>query len=93
MHDISDNDFISHAEMDIHGKKVFLNDRFGNPAHTTDQAIHIILMFKTSAELKKCWEVLAEDGVIIDPLTATPYSELVGNLMDRYGIMWGLMVE
>lgn len=84
---------VSHAVMNIRGQRVFLNDRFGNRARLQDCAVHLIVMFDTPAELTACYDVLADGGTIIDPLEKLPYSRLAGNFMDRFGVMWGLMVK
>ncbi|MHB1152610.1 MAG: VOC family protein [Eubacteriales bacterium] len=39
------DDKIAHAVINIHGQKVFLNDRFGNKEKSTDVAVHLIIMF------------------------------------------------
>ena len=83
---------ISHAVIEIHGQRVFLNDNFGNKNRTTDFAVHIILTFKAAAELLECYEILKADGTPY-PFAEAPYSELFGNFMDKFGVMWGFMVE
>ena len=87
-----DDGKIIHAEMDIYGQKVFLNDRFGNKEKSLDCAVHLALTFRTVDELLACYENLKEGGNMIDPFTETPYSKLVGNFMDRFGVLWGFMV-
>jgi uncharacterized glyoxalase superfamily protein PhnB len=76
----------------IHGQTVFLNDRFGNKDKSLDCAVHMVLTFKTPEDLLACYEVLKDGGTIIDPFHETPYSKLVGNFMDRFGVLWGFMV-
>jgi len=83
---------IRHAEMDIHGQKIFLNDRFGNKNRSLDCAVHLVLTFGTVDELNTCYGRLKDGGNIIDPFTETPYSKLVGNFMDKFGVLWGFMV-
>jgi PhnB protein len=90
--DMSDNEKIAHARMEIHGQLVFLNDRFGNKDKSLDCAVHMILTFKTSEDLQACYEALKDGSTIIDPFHETPYSALVGNFMDRFGVLWGFMV-
>jgi PhnB protein len=83
---------ISHANMKIHGQTVFLNDWFGNKDKSLDCAVHLIVQFKTEAELLACYDALKDGGTIIDPFVKTFYSALVGNFMDRFGVLWGFMV-
>ena len=89
----SDDNRIAHAVMNIHGQKVFLNDRFGNKDKSLNCAIHLIVMFKSVEELLACYEFFKEESTIIDPFTKLPYSELAGNFVDKFGVQWGFMTE
>jgi len=83
---------IAHAEIVIHGQKVWLNDAFGNRDNSPDcGAVHLVLTFDTAEELLECYECLREDGGDCHPFRETPYSRLVGNFMDRFGVLWGFM--
>ncbi|MBD5157422.1 MAG: hypothetical protein HDT13_07305 [Butyrivibrio sp.] len=84
---------IAHAVMNIHGQKVFLNDRFGNKDKSLNCAVHLIVMFKSVEELLACYEFFKEESTIIDPFTKLPYSELAGNFVDKFGVQWGFMTE
>ena len=88
-----DDNRIAHAVMNIHGQKVFLNDRFGNKDKSLNCAVHLIVMFKSVEELLACYEFFKEDCTIIDPFTKLPYSELSGNFIDKFGVQWGFMTE
>ena len=88
-----DDNRIAHAVMNIHGQKVFLNDRFGNKDKSLNCAVHLIVMFKSVEELLACYEFFKEDCTIIDPFTKLPYSELSGNFVDKFGVQWGFMTE
>ncbi|ROO86661.1 PhnB protein [Actinocorallia herbida] len=41
-------------------------------------------------ELRACWDGLAADAVIKQPLAPSPWSPLYGLLTDRFGITWTL---
>jgi PhnB protein len=87
----SDGIKIAHAAMDIHGVKVFLNDAFGNKTKSPDcGAVHLIVTFNTVKELLVCYEMLKAEDVSY-PFHETPYSKLVGNFMDKFGVLWGFM--
>ena len=88
-----DDNRIAHAVMNIHGQKVFLNDRFGNKDKSLNCAVHLIVMFKSVEELLACYEFFKEECTIIDPFTKLPYSELSGNFIDKFGVQWGFMTE
>ena len=88
-----DDNRIAHAVMNIHGQKVFLNDRFGNKDKSLNCAVHLIVMFTSVEELLACYEFFKEESTIIDPFTKLPYSELSGNFVDKFGVQWGFMTE
>ncbi|MFO7637216.1 MAG: VOC family protein [Clostridia bacterium] len=88
-----DDDGIAHAVMKIHGQTVYLNDRFGNINRSTDIAVHLIIMFKTTDELLACYEILKQDSITIDRMEELPYSPLAVQFIDCFGVQWGFMVE
>ena len=84
---------VAHAEMTIHGQRVWLNDAFGNREMSPDcGAAHPCLTFGTKRELLACYEALRPDGPAAAPFIETPYSELAGNFLDRFGVLWGMIV-
>lgn len=84
---------IAHAAMNIHGQKVFLNDRFGNMERSLNCAVHLIIVFASVEELLVCYEFFKDGSTIIDSFTKLPYSELAGNFIDKFGVQWGFMTE
>ena len=84
---------IAHAVMNIHGQKIFLNDRFGNEDKSPHCAVHLIIMFSTVEELLACYEFFKEGSTVIDPFTELPYSKLAGTFIDPFGVQWGFMTE
>ena len=88
-----DNNKIAHAVMNIHGQKVFLNDRFGNKDKSLNCAVHLIVMFTSVEELLACYEFFKEGNTIVDPFEKLPYSELSVSFVDKFGVQWGFMTE
>ena len=84
---------IVHASMNIHGQKVFLNDRFGNKDKSLDCSVHLIITFNTADELLTCYDILKTGGSDIDAFVETPYSKLCSNFMDRFRVFWGFMAD
>ena len=85
---------IAHARMKIHGQMIWLNDAkehiksgFGINCST-----HLVLTFNTPEELLACYEYFKMDDNTPTPFHEAPYSRLVGNFMDRFGVLWGFMV-
>jgi PhnB protein len=90
---VENADQIAHAVMNIHGIKIFLNDRFGNKNRNTDVAVHLIVTFDSTAELLSCYEVMKTDSITIDPFTEFPFTALSIQFIDRFGVQWGFMVK
>ncbi len=90
---MSDGKNIAHAVMKIHGIEVFLNDaqKFLNDTFGINGSAHLIITFNTVDELLSCYEILKSDDKT-SPFYETPYSKLVGNFNDKFGVFWGFMV-
>jgi PhnB protein len=86
---------INHASMKIHGQTVFLNDNdfFANKEKSSNFPVHLIIQFQTAEKLLSCYNILKNDSETNHPFVKTPYSELVGNFADKFGMWWGFMVE
>jgi uncharacterized glyoxalase superfamily protein PhnB len=93
-YDYNDSNKILHAEMIIHGQKIYLNDskNFIKTTFNVDCVSHLALTFDTSEKLLACYKKLKPIGADIIPFVKTPYSELVGNFADKFGVLWGFMV-
>ena len=91
-YDYRDNK-IAHARMIIHGQMVWLNDakEFLRNGFGINGA-HLVLTFNTSEELLACYDIMKADDSIPVPFHEAPYSKLVGNFMDKFGVLWGFMV-
>ena len=85
---------IGHANMKIHGQTVFLNDNdtFANKDNSLNFPVHLIVQFRTSKKLLACYEVLKGNATADYPFAKKPYSALVGNFTDKFGMLWGFMV-
>ncbi|MBD5395294.1 MAG: hypothetical protein HDR71_13755 [Lachnospiraceae bacterium] len=88
-----DSNRIAYTVMNIHGQKVFLNDRFGNKDKSLDCAVHLIVMFTSAEELLACYEFFKEGITIVDPFEKLPYSGLSVNFIDKFGVQWRFMTE
>ena len=88
-----DDDRIAHAVMHIHGQKVFLNDRFGKKDTLTDIAVNLIVTFENKADLLSCYDIMKEESITIDPLKTLQYSPLAVQLIGKFAVQWGFMVE
>lgn len=84
---------VAHAVMKIHGQTIYLNDRFGNKAKSTDCAVHLIITFPSVVELLTAYEIFKPCSITVDELMELPYSKLAVQFIDRFGVQWGFMVE
>ena len=91
---MSDGEKIAHAVMIIHGTEVFLNDalKFLNDTFGVSCGVHLIIKFNAVDELIACYEILKADDNPA-PFYETPYSKMVGNFVDKFGVLWGFMVS
>lgn len=84
--------FVYHAEMRIGGQRLFFSDiiefevRKGN-------AQFLAITFEAAEEVERAYAVLVEGGLALVPLRRTTYSSCVGNVVDRFGVRWGLLTE
>lgn len=63
-----------------------MNDTFG-----INCCAHLIITSNSVDELLVCYEILKSDEKS-SPFYETPYSKLVGNFKDKFGVLWGFMV-
>ncbi len=76
---------VLHAELNIHGQRVMLNDNdLGPPA--------LVVIYDNKEELMHSYEILKEGGNVTAEMIETDYSPCVVGLRDRFGIDWALMV-
>jgi len=83
---------VLHAEMHIHGQRVMMNDNHGS-VRVEDFSMQMVLIFKTEEQFLQCYKILKDEAILADVPEKTFYSPLVANVMDKFGIRWGLMVD
>lgn len=52
----------------------------------------LVLEFRDIEKLKKIFKALSKEGVIITPLEKTFFSEAIGEVVDRFGVRWLIMM-
>ncbi|MEG0039584.1 MAG: VOC family protein [Bacteroides sp.] len=52
----------------------------------------LVLVFEDRAKLQSVFTVLSEGGTIVSPLEKTFFSEAIGEVIDRFGVRWLLMM-
>lgn len=65
----------------------------GRPQVRFTPAISLFVSCATSAEAKRLWTALSEDGKVLMPFQEYPFSPLFGWLDDKYGLSWQINTE
>ena len=84
--------YVYHAEMKIGNQRFFFSDII-NFELIKGNSQFITITFETKEEVEISSKILMEDGKILVPFRSTTYSSCAGNLIDKYGVRWGLMTE
>lgn len=84
--------YVYHAEMTIGNQRFMFSDiidieiKHGNSFFT-------VITLDTKEDVQKVYNALAPASTVLAPLHSTTYSSCSANLIDKYGIRWGLMTE
>lgn len=89
-YDSEDNKIVIHAEMHIHGQRVMFNDRESNSVERS--VIKLLVTFDNVIELKKTYNQMSDDIIILDPMCKTSYSPCTVSFIDKFDIEWTFMV-
>lgn len=97
--EIRDNASYSEAGQQVHGQKPgsvmtveYALDGFrfsalnGGPAFKFNPSISFFVNCQSEGEVDALWEELAQDGSVLMPLQAYPFSDRYGWVADRYGL-------
>ena len=84
--------YVYHAEMKIGNQRFFFSDTIGFELIKGNSQF-LTITFDTKEEVKNAVNILMDEGKILIPFRNTTYSSCAGNLIDKYGIRWGLMTE
>ncbi len=80
-------DKVMHSEVQFGDTTIFMSD-CGKPM----QGVSLTYSVKTPAEAEKVFGKLSEGGKIGQPLTKTFFSPAFGQLSDRFGVNWIVIV-
>jgi PhnB protein len=84
--------YVYHAEMKIGNQRFMFSDiidfelRHGN-------SFFVVITFDTKEEVRAAYNALLPGGTVLVPMHSTTYSSCTANVIDKYGIRWGLMTE
>ena len=85
------HNYIYHARIKIGENRVLLCDNFFHDlpsGHTT----YLVVQFETAEEVDQAYNVLSDGATIINPLGSATFSARTVELVDKFGVFWGLMV-
>lgn len=59
---------------------------------TSTGSSKLVLEFRDLKKLQHVFQVLSKDGIIVSPLEKTFFSESIGEVIDKFGIRWLIMM-
>jgi predicted 3-demethylubiquinone-9 3-methyltransferase (glyoxalase superfamily) len=84
---------VLHAAFSIHGQVFKCIDNNIKHDFTFTPAISLFVTCETENQIDRVFEKLSEDGAVLMPLAAYPFSKKFGWLQDKYGVSWQLDLD
>jgi len=81
---------ILHAAFTLKGQTLMCIDSYVQHGFTFTPAISLYVNCDTEEEINKCYEILSQDGQVLMPLGAYPFSAKYAWVQDKYGVTWQL---
>ena len=81
---------VIHATFTLNGQEFMCIDSYLNHNFTFTPAMSLYVTCETEEEIETVFHKLAQDGAILMPLGAYPFSKKFGWLNDKYGVSWQL---
>lgn len=81
---------VIHATFTLNGQEFMCIDSYVNHNFTFTPAMSLYVICDTEEEIETAFNKLAEDGAVLMPLGAYPFSKRFGWLNDKYGVSWQL---
>ncbi len=83
---------ILHGSLLIHGNRLMFCD--GTPDESGNfRGFSLSLQYATEADVRRTFNKLAEGGSVLMPPGATFFSPCFGQLTDRFGVRWMVMID
>lgn len=79
-----------HAELNVYGQILAVSEALKDEARVTGTTMQFCLHFGRgkSAMVQKAYDILKEGATILFSPEACPFSALMFDLIDRYGVRW-----
>ncbi|QWG33637.1 VOC family protein [Bacillus mycoides] len=81
---------VIHATFTLNGQEFMCIDSYVKHDFTFTPAMSLYVTCETEEEIETVFNKLAQDGAILMPLGAYPFSKKFGWLNDKYGVSWQL---
>ncbi|PEA76520.1 hypothetical protein CN676_26915 [Bacillus wiedmannii] len=81
---------VIHATFTLNGQEFMCIDSYVNHNFTFTPAMSLYVTCDTEEEIETVFHKLAQDGAVLMPLGAYPFSKKFGWLNDKYGVSWQL---
>ncbi|NGQ96839.1 VOC family protein [Brevibacillus sp. SYP-B805] len=81
---------VKHALFSLKGEQFMCIDSSVKHEFTFTPAISLYVTCDTEEEIDRLFAALSEDGTVLMPLAAYPFSEKFGWVADKYGVSWQL---
>ncbi|ARU59866.1 hypothetical protein CBW65_01440 [Tumebacillus avium] len=81
---------VQHAAFTLNGQEFMCIDSFVNHEFTFTPSISLYVTCDTEEQIDLVFGKLAENGNVLMPLGAYPFSEKFGWVADRFGVTWQL---
>ncbi|EIJ79949.1 3-demethylubiquinone-9 3-methyltransferase [Bacillus methanolicus PB1] len=81
---------VKHAKFSLNGQEFMCIDSSVKHDFTFTPAISLYVTCDTEDEIDRVFEKLSQDGTVLMPLGAYPFSEKFGWVQDKYGVSWQL---
>ncbi|MGE6550028.1 VOC family protein [Bacillus mycoides] len=81
---------VIHATFTLNGQEFMCIDSYVKHDFTFTPAMSLYVTCETEEKIETVFNKLAQDGAILMPLGAYPFSKKFGWLNDKYGVSWQL---
>lgn len=84
--------YVYHAEMQICNQRFMFSD-IADLEIIQGNNFFVVITFDRKEEVERVYNLLLPGSKVLVPAQRTTYSSCTANLIDKFGIRWGLMTE
>lgn len=77
-----------HAELRVGDALLMMSDGSNEEAPPRSGSVSVALRLDDPEQARRCFDALAANGKVIEPLFDAPWGDLFGVLCDEFGISW-----